>query len=298
LKVDVGRGIELEVEVQGQGEPLVLLMGLGRQLIHWPQALVDALAGAGFQVIRCDNRDVGLSTHMSDLPVPDLRRSAARRLLGLRVSAPYGLADMADDVAGLLDGLGVQRAHVMGPSLGGMVAQVFALRHPTRALSLTSLMSTPAVRPRYFGLRAARSLIRGSPRTRDEYAAHTVDVFRTIGSPTLPRDDEGVAELARQAWDRNPDTRGFARQVAAALAAPARDEALRGVRCPALVLHGERDPLILPRAGRATARAIPGARFHLVPEMGHELHPACFPVFVEEVSALAQRARVHRRPPQ
>ena len=225
MKVDVGRGIELKVRVEGEGEPLVMLMGLGRQLIHWPQALVDMLVANGFQVIRPDARDTGESTFFSDARV-NLKRAVAKKLVGGRVAAPYQLEDMAQDVVGLLDALGLQDAHLIGTSLGGMVAQVFALEHRARLRTLTSLMSTPATRPKYFRVRSATVLLGPRPQTREQAIARTVKVFRRFGSPTWPRIDDEVAAQAGEAWDRNPDASGVQRHLLCALAAPSRERRL------------------------------------------------------------------------
>jgi len=283
-------GIELEYETTGSGDPMVLVMGLGAQMVHWPDGLITELVGRGFRVTRFDNRDVGLSTRLHDLPVPDVRRGFVRGLLGLPVSAPYTLLDMADDVAGLLDALGLRDAHVVGASLGGMVAQTTAVVHSARVRSLASIMSTTGSRRVLPRPRALRALLGKPPRSREEAVARQLAYVEVCGSKGFPIDREAVAALAARAWDRaGVYPRGFARQLAAIQATGDRTAALRLVRAPTVVIHGEVDPLIPVGGGRLTARAIPGARLLVIPGMGHDLPRAAWPRIADAIADNARR---------
>jgi len=261
-------------------------MGLGMQLIHWDLELCEQLAERGFHVIRFDNRDSGLSTKI-DAPVPDLRRA----LLGLRLNAPYLLEDMADDAFGLLDHLGIEAAHVVGASMGGMIAQTMAIRRPERVLSLTSIMSTTgerrAGRPK---LRVMGVLMRQAPRERAAYIEHFVKLFKLIGSKGYPLDDERIRELAAASYDRGHHAAGTGRQLAAIMASGDRTAQLRRLAVPTTVIHGRDDPLVPFRGGRATAAAIPDARLIAVPGMGHDLPREVWPQVVDAVVETAARA--------
>ena len=245
--------------------PVVLIMGLGRQLIGWRDEFCARLAEHR-HVIRFDNRDAGESTHF------EARPDIAACMAGDTSSAPYSLEDMADDVAGLLDALSIEAAHLVGASLGGMIAQTAALRHPARVLSLTSIMSTtgdPSVsQPTP---EAAQALFTPPPRDRDEAMERAVVVQRVIGSPGFRSDEEEVRALAAAAWDRAHDPHSTARQLAAIWVSGDRTEALGALDVPTLVVHGEEDPLIPVAAGRATAAAIAGAELWTIPGMGHEI---------------------------
>lgn len=282
-------GIEIEVEADAEGEPLVLLMGIGAQLVMWPDDLCARLRAAGFRLIRMDNRDVGLSTHLGHLPVPDPRKALLRAALGLRVDAPYDLGDMADDVAGVLDALGIERAHVAGASLGGMIAQTFAIRHTRRTASLTSIMSTPGDRRYALGAqpRALRALLGPAPRTREEAVQRMLTTFRAIGSRTHPVDEERLRGVAERAFDRGLNPAGFARQMAAICASGSRRQALRTLDVPTLVIHGSQDPLIPVAAGRATARLVPKARLLELGDMGHDLPRPLWGTFAGAIRSLA-----------
>jgi pimeloyl-ACP methyl ester carboxylesterase len=282
-------GIELVYETIGDPSdpPLLMVMGLGMQLIHWDRELCELLAARGFRVIRFDNRDAGLSTKI-DAPVPNL----ARGMAGLPIDAPYLLKDMADDAFGLLDHLGVEGAHVIGASLGGMIAQTMAILRPERVLSLVSLMSTTgerrAGRPR---LRVLSVLIRRAPTEKRAYVEHFVRVFRMIGSKGFPTDESRVRRLAAASYERGHHPAGTGRQLAAILASGDRTERLRDLHVPTTVLHGKDDPLIPFRGGQATARAIPGAKLIAIPGMGHDLPPEVWPQVVEAVVETAGRAQ-------
>ena len=286
-RASVGQ-VELVYETIGDpSDPaLLLVMGLGMQLIHWDREFCEGLAERGFQVIRFDNRDAGLSTKI-DAPVPNVMRAMA----GLRIQAPYLLSDMADDSFGLLDHLELERAHVVGVSMGGMIGQTMAIRRPERVLSLGSMLSTPGDRrvgtPK---LRAWSVLMRRAPQDRDAYIEYFVRVFRMIGSPGYRVDDERMREQAAATYDRCHYPAGTARQLGAILASGSRTAALRRLDVPTVVIHGRSDPLVPFRAGVATASAIPGAELIAFPGMGHDLPRELWPRFADALAKNAERA--------
>ena len=266
--------------------PLLLVMGLGMQLIHWDLELCEQLASRGFHVIRFDNRDAGLSTKI-DAPVPNVMALMA----GMPAKAPYLLTDMAGDALGLLDHLGIERAHVAGTSMGGMIAQQMAIEAPERVLSLASMLSTTG--DRFVGtpkLRVWSVLMRRAPHDRDAYIEYFIRVFRMIGSPAYRAEDERVRELAAATFDRCHHPAGTARQLAAVLASGSRTAALRKLDLPVVVIHGEADPLLPVRGGRATAKAVPGAELITIPGMGHDLPKELWPTFVDAIARNAERA--------
>lgn len=275
----------------GEGSPLVLIMGLGMQLIAWPEGLCELLAEHGFRVIRFDNRDIGLSTKLTHLGKPHLRSLVTRGAMNLPVRAPYTLGDMARDTVGLLDALGIDHAHVVGASMGGMIAQVMAIEHPARVRSLTSLMSHPGdLRSKLAKPAALRALLAPIPRDPDVALTHMVGVLRVLSSPGFPFDEPGVRAMCELARDRGFHPHGFLRQLAAIAAAPSRVPALRRLRTPTLVLHGTEDPLVPPVAARTTARVVPGARLHWVRGMGHDLPRGAWPEMAAVIAGHAQEA--------
>lgn len=283
-------GIVIEHEIMGEGEPLLLIMGVGAPLIVWPDGFCRALVAAGFKVIRFDNRDTGLSTHLHGKRVPDVRLSLVRRALRRPIAAAYSLGDMAADAAGLMDALELESAHVIGMSMGGMIAQTLAVEHPGRVRSLVSYASTagdlfPLPEPRALG-----TLVRPPARSREEAIEVGLHFQRVCGSRGFVWDEAESRLIWGACWDRSHDPRGFARQFTAVLAAGSRREAVARIRCPTLVLHGLDDPLIPPAAAISTARAIPGARLELVPGLGHDLPEGAWPLLVEAVSRNAGRA--------
>jgi pimeloyl-ACP methyl ester carboxylesterase len=281
---------EVELAYDQIGDPeqpaLLLVMGLGMQLIHWDAGLCEQLAARGFRVIRFDNRDAGLSTKI-DAPPPKV----AQLLTGRGFEPPYLLSDMAGDALGLLDHLGIERAHVAGVSMGGMICQQMAIDAPERVESLASIMSTTgerrAGRPK---LRALGVLMRRAPSGKDAYVEYFVRTFRTIGSPGFPVDEARMREVAALTYERGHHPAGTARQLAAIVASGDRSARLRELRVPTVVIHGRRDPLIPFRGGVATARAIPGAELHAIDGMGHDLPPAVWPRVVEAIAGNAARA--------
>lgn len=268
-------GITIEVEDGGEaGRPAVLLvMGLGLQLVSWPPQLVQGLQAAGYRVIRFDNRDVGLSQHFDHLGMPNLLWESVKHRLGLPVRAPYTLHDMAADAFGVLDALGVRQAHVVGVSMGGMVAQRMALAAPERVLSLASVMSSSGARrlpgPKAHVLRALMS----RPQDSSEAAIvdHFVSLFKLIGSPAFPADEAVLRERITQSVRRSFHPAGTARQLAAVAADTRRAAELPSIRVPTLVMHGKADPMVPFACGVDTARRIPTARLVAVEGMGHDL---------------------------
>ena len=284
-------GIELAYDTFGDpADPTMLLvMGLGMQLIHWDPDLCRLLAGRGFHVVRFDNRDVGHSTKVEGGPRP----RPFHALLGLDGRASYTLEDMADDAAGLLDELGAGAAHVVGASLGGMIAQTLAIAHPDRVLSLGSVMSTTG--RGYVAMpkpRALRVLLQRPPRERERYVEHFVRVFRAIGSPGYPTDERRLRQIAAAGYDRCFYPPGTARQLVAVSASGDRTASLRRLLVPTVVVHGRDDPLVPIQAGRMTARAIPGAELVEIPGMGHDLPRQVWPTVVDAVVRNARRSRV------
>ncbi|MFN7143044.1 MAG: alpha/beta fold hydrolase [Myxococcota bacterium] len=289
-RAPVGRGVELAYDEVGTGEPLVLVMGIGCQMVLWDERFCALLAKRGFRVIRFDNRDIGLSTWFDDHGVPNVQAMLPRVLAGLPVTAPYTLSDMAADVAGLLDHLGLDAAHVVGASMGGMIAQHLAFEAPARVRTLTSIMSSPGSRRAWLSSNpsALAKVLRPRPVTRETALPHTVDLYRVLHGPALPFPEAEMRALLGRAIERAWHPAGFPRQMAAILASGNRTRRLAAVRAPTLVLHGEVDPLIGVAAGRATAKAIPGARFSLVPKMGHTLPPEAWPALVDAIAGHAR----------
>jgi pimeloyl-ACP methyl ester carboxylesterase len=279
---DVGRGITLCYETYGEpSDPTALLvMGLGTQMLAWHEDFCTQLAGRGLYVVRFDNRDIGRSTHVTGAPptVPQLLTRSRR-------AARYSLADMAEDAAGLLRKRSLGAAHVIGASMGGMIAQTLAARHPGAVRSLVSIMSNTGS---YFSgqpsLRIYSALLRNAPRDRDGYIEHMVGVFATVGSPGELRDVEHVRELAAASYDRDHDPAGPGRQLAAIIAAGNRTAELQRIEAPTLVIHGTADKLVSPSGGRATARAIAGARLMPIEGMGHDLPRALWPRLIDAIA--------------
>ena len=288
VQTAAANGIELAYETFGdrEGRPLLLVMGLGVQMITWPDAFCEELAGRGFFVVRFDNRDVGLSTRMTDAPPPDLMAAFG----GDTSSASYRLEDMADDAAGLLDALGLASAHVAGASMGGMIAQTLAIRHPERVRSLTSIMSTPCPSIGSPTQEALAVLLSAPAVDRAGSVERALTAYRVIGSPGFPLDEAWIADVAGRSWDRGVDPVGVARQLLAIHASGDRTEALRSVRVPTLVVHGSDDPLVQVAGGRATAEAVPGAELLEIPGMGHNLPREVWPQVVDGIATLAERA--------
>lgn len=270
--------IEIAYETAGdpKGPPLLLVMGLGMQLIDWPDDFVAGFVEAGFYVIRYDNRDSGLSSKFDHAGQPSLPLCYLKRLLRLPVRSAYSLDDMADDALALLSGLGIARAHLVGASMGGMIAQILAARHPQRVLSLTSIMSTSGRAHLPGPTAAARKVLLRRPRQRrglDGVADHLMHTLTTIGSPAYPTPPRVLRERVLRSLRRNRCPGGDVRQLLAIVCAADRAELLRAIKAPTLVIHGAADPLVPPACGIDTAELVPGARFELIEGMGHDLPP-------------------------
>ncbi len=287
-------GLEIEVDDQGPtgGEPLLLIMGLGMQLIAWPDLLVRDLVARGFRVLRLDNRDAGLSTQFDHLGVPNIAMAALRYTMHLPVQAPYALADMAADVVGVLDALGLPRVHVCGASMGGMVAQHLAARHPARVKSLTLMMTTTGARHLPQAKPQVRWAMLKRPASREEAAivAHLTRIVSLIGSPAYPTPPDALRERLTTAVRRAWRPAGTVRQLAAIVADGDRSPMVRGIAQPTHVIHGADDPLVPVASGHDLAKLIPGATLDVVPGMGHDLPVALLPRFAAGIAENAARA--------
>ncbi len=287
----LANGIELCFDTFGEptDPALLLIMGLGGPLIWWAPDLCRMLAQRGFFVIRYDNRDVGKSTKLRGRG-GETRADIVKALLR-GTPPPYMLSDMAADGVGLLDHLGIDTAHVIGVSMGGMIAQTLAIDHPGRVLSLVSIMSSTGRRSvGWQDPRLLPQLFAGRRTTRAEFLDRSVRTWSAIGSPDYPLSADETRARAAETYDRGIDPAGVLRQMHAVLAQPDRSPALRTLTMPALVIHGTRDRMVHVSGGRATAKAIPNAELLLIPGMGHDLPRDLWPVLVEAIERTAQRA--------
>ena len=286
-------GIEIEYEAVGasSGRPLLLIQGLGGQLIHWPDEFCDLLAGAGHVVIRFDNRDAGRSTWLTGRRV-DLAAALGAAVGGGPAEVPYTMDDLADDAASVLDAAGLESAHIVGASMGGMIAQAFVLRHPARTRSLTSIMSAPELVPPEPEMVAM--LARPAPTDRRAFIEQSVADARALAGSAYRFDEAKAREMAARSFDRGTNPEGTARQLAAILTAPPRRDALARVLVPTLVIHGDADRLVPVVGGRMTADAVPGAELLVLEGVGHRLPREVWPTVVEAVSGLTERAEVDR----
>ena len=290
----IANGLQIEVDIQGpeHGEPILLIMGLGMQLIGWPDELVQMLVQRGFRVIRHDNRDVGLSQGFDRLGVPNVMVEALRHRLRMRVRAPYQLADMAADALGVLDALGIAHAHLCGASMGGMIAQHIAAKHPRRVKSLTLIMTTSGAR----GLQQARPqvarVLMSRPQQPDAktYMAHMSHVLSVIGSPGYPPDPQRLQQRLMASFQRAYRPAGTARQLVAVVADGDRSPLLQRIAAPTRVIHGEADPLVPVPAAHDLVLKIPGAVADIVPGMGHDLPLPLLPRIAEGIVQNAARA--------
>ncbi|MGN6149289.1 MAG: alpha/beta fold hydrolase [Rhizomicrobium sp.] len=281
-------GINIEYESFGrESDPaLLLIMGFSAQMTMWPTALCEGLAAKGFRVIRFDNRDVGKSTHLSQLGAPNIGEAMMKAMTGQPVGAPYLLDDMAKDAVSLLDALGIKRAHIVGASMGGMIAQIVAGKYPEHTLSLTSIMSTTGKRDLPQARPEAMAALTTPPASdsREDRIAQGLKTWRVIGSPGYPATDEELRAAVEAAVDRVPyDPAGIGRQLLAIVASPPRNDILKNVKAPAQVIHGEADPLVPMEGGKDTAASIPGAKLHLIPGMAHDFTNALVPVYLKLV---------------
>jgi pimeloyl-ACP methyl ester carboxylesterase len=283
-----GTALNLEVEQYGAGDrgTIVLIMGLGTQLIAWPMDFVHALTAAGYRVIRYDNRDVGLSTKFASFGAPDAATCVLRRMLRLRVNAPYTLHDMAQDAVGLMDSLGIDRAHMVGASMGGMIAQILAARHASRVCTLTAIMSSPgAPQPWDSSAAARRVLLARTPAnaTAEDLIAMRMRTYRVIGGPNQAMPEATLREMAQRTVERCPDRTGSRRQLAATQATGSLKGCLRDISVPTLIIHGLDDPLIAARRARQLHRGIHGSKLMLLEGMGHNLPPRLMPRIAQAV---------------
>ncbi len=286
-KFQVNAGVELAHQEMGDpaGEPLLMVMGLATQMVAWPEEMCGMLADRGFRVVRFDNRDIGRSTHLGEAGVPSHLDLFAGR------NAAYRLSDMASDAIGLMDNLEIDRANVVGISMGGMIGQTLAIEHPDRVRSLVSMHSTTGSRRvgmPTFG--AFRLMLAPAPRNREQFLDRIRRTYALIGSPAYPVDEERLREVSEASWERGHDPRGVLRQMHAIAASGNRTAALRKLDLPVTVMHGTSDPLVRPSGGRATAHAIPGARLRIFEGLGHDMPRDLWPVFVEEIADTAARA--------
>jgi pimeloyl-ACP methyl ester carboxylesterase len=288
-------GIQLEYESFGASDDpaVILIMGLGAQLTRWPVPFCEALVAQGFRVIRFDNRDVGLSTKLDTEPVPMIASIVAARMAGRKPQVPYTLHDMAADTVGLMDALGIARAHLAGVSMGGMIAQLVAADYPQRVLSLTSIMSTsgnPSLPPPTPA--AAATLISRAPHPDNlaAYVQHVLGVMRVLASPAAPFDEEALRARIERDVRRSYSPAGYGRQLAAVTATGDRSASLRRIKAPTVVVHGAEDPLLPLAAGIHTADLIPGAELRIVRGMGHDMPPMFYDAVIGGIVSAAQRA--------
>jgi pimeloyl-ACP methyl ester carboxylesterase len=295
MPVISANGIEIAYDDRGsRTDPAILLiMGLGTPMIAWPEAFCDNLAAHGFRVIRFDNRDVGLSTKFDAAPPIDLAVVLQRVMAGQKISPPYQLTDMAADAIGLMNRLAIKRAHIIGASMGGMIAQIIAAEYPDRVRSLISIMSSsgdpglPQARPE-----AIAAIMQARPDGSDRELAvqHGMRVYRAIGSPGFPTSDEELRAKVSAAFDHSYYPAGVGRQFAAIMANGSRVEMLKKLSVPTLVLHGADDPLVPVEAGRHTAALIPGSNLTVIPGMGHDIAPGLVPILVEAIAAHCKKS--------
>jgi pimeloyl-ACP methyl ester carboxylesterase len=290
-------GIAIEYAAHGprDRETILLIMGLGAQMTRWPQGLIEMFNDRGFGVVTFDNRDIGLSHKFDEAGPGDVAAIMAARAAGKKPPAAYTLDDMAGDAAVLLEALRIERAHIVGASMGGMIAQMVAANHPHKTLSLTSIMSTtgnPEVPP---AKPEAMAILMERPTSQDVdvLAAQAVESARVIGSPAYPAQDADVRARFLEDYRRSHYPVGFTRQMAAIMASGDRREALRKIRVPTMVVHGIDDPLVPVEGGRDTAAVIPGAELREIPGMGHDLPAPLYRAVVDAVESVARRARVN-----
>jgi len=283
-------GIEIVYDTFGESSaaPILLVMGLGAQLIAWDEEFCEKLAARGYWVIRFDNRDVGLSTRFDEAGVPDVLAMFQSQMQGEPLASPYLLEDMANDAVGLLDAIGVQSAHVVGVSMGGMIVQEMAIHHPQRIRTMTSVMSSSGnpvqlqPEPEAIGV-----LMKPPAADRETHIENSLEASKILGGSTFAVDEERVREKAGQAYDRGLSPDGTTRQLAAIFASGSRKEALKSLAVPTLIIHGDIDPLIPVEDGIETAQAIPGAQLLIIEGMGHDLPPA---IWTQAIDAITKHA--------
>ena len=286
-------GIQIEYDTFGDpsSPPLLLIMGLGAQMIHWPEEFCNLLASKGLYVIRFDNRDVGLSSKFDEAGVSDLSDIFTDPQTGAELNTPYTLDDIADDAAGLLDALGIEKAHILGMSMGGMIAQTVAIRHPSQVLSLISMSSGTGDPSLPYGTPEAMAmLVAPMPAERQAYIEHNINLFRIITGSKYQADEQEIRQMVECAYDRCYYPPGMARHSLAIMTAGSRTEALKSVTAPTLVIHGSEDPLLPIEQGKATAEAVPGAELLIIEGMGHDFPAEVWSLLVDAIAKHAQKA--------
>jgi len=285
----------LKINFDSFGDPshpaMIMIMGLGTQMIHWDENLCKILASQGFWVIRFDNRDIGKSTWLKNLPVPGLMGFLTNTWFGNKLNAPYLLNDMADDALGLMDALHIDKAHFVGASMGGMIAQCVALKASERVISLTSIMSTTGDRslPKA-KMRVGMTLIRPMPKDIDQSIEHRLNVWKMLHMDNFPFDLERITKLIRYSRERGFNPAGLSRQLAAIVDSPDRTEQLKNLMTPSLVIHGDQDPLVPVESGYATAGALPNSKLKILKGMGHTLPEQLWPEITDGIVDLARTA--------
>ena len=286
-------GIQIEYEAFGEPDSpaLLLIIGIIGQLTFWDEELCQQLAQQGHYVIRFDNRDAGLSSKIEEAGVPDIMQTIETLRKGETINPPYTIEDMADDAVGLLDALGIEKAHICGMSMGGMIAQTIAINYPMRVLSLTSIYSRtgdpeePQPEPE-----ARKFLLAPPPQEREAYIEHGIKLFSTISGPGFPYDEEWLRNFVAQSYDRAFNPEGVARQLVAILAQKNRRPELKSLSAPALIIHGSDDPLVLVEGGKNTAADIPGAELMIIDGMGHDLpHGGAWPKIIDVIADFIQK---------
>ncbi|MBI4831543.1 MAG: alpha/beta hydrolase [Candidatus Lindowbacteria bacterium] len=285
-------GIQIEYDTFGNksSAPLLLIMGLGAQMILWDEEFCKQLAARGHFVVRFDNRDIGLSTKFDDAGMPNIVKAMMARMQGEKIVSAYTIDDMADDSVGLMDALGIDKAHICGASMGGMIAQTIAIRHPKRVSSLISIMSStgdptlPQAKPEIMAL-----LLTPPPPTRAAFIEHGIRMWRTISGSGFPFDEAWTRKRVELSYDRSFCPPGVARQLVAILAHGNRTPALKSVTAPTLVIHGDDDPLVPVECGKATAEAIPGSELLVIKGMGHSMPVAVWPQLIDAITNHTRR---------
>ena len=288
-------GIQIEYDTFGDSSfpVLLLIAGNGAQMIVWDAEFCELLAKKGLFVIRFDNRDAGLSTKFDEAGIPDMMAAIKAAMEGKTVESAYTLDDMADDSVGLLNALGIEKAHICGASMGGMIAQVISYRHPKYAMSLTSIMSTTGNPDLPYGkMDAIAAVVAPAPEERKAYVEHFVNVWRRIWSPGFPFEEERVRTFMEKSYDRSYCPQGMARQNTAVIASGDRRPLLSSIKVPTLVIHGADDPLIPVEGGKDTARAIPGASLLIINGMGHDMPKKVWSEIADAISHHTAQAKV------
>lgn len=292
-KFVTANGIQIAYDEFGNPEhpAIILIMALGTQMISWTEEFCNTLASHGFRVVRFDNRDVGLSAKIDYKRRISLPGILLRSRFGLPFKVPYQLNDMAQDTVGLMDALGINKAHIVGASMGGMIAQLIAALHAERCLSLTSIMSTTGNRRLPRATREATQLLINRPQDPSEETAirHGLNVWSVIGSPAYPPEPEDLKERLRRSWRRSVYPRGYRHQMAAIVANGDRRRLLKKITAPTLVIHGNADVLVPVEGGIDTAKNIPGARLEIIDGMGHDLPQQLIPQLTELIATHAKK---------